>query len=124
MSGRLTAAALPIVVALTIAASRTSVTADSPFETIAVHGPSLEGNLEGDSPDRRVFVYLPPGYAKEPGRRFPVVYLLHGKAPDHLIVTHLRNGREVGKRLVCQYPQVAMYKGAGDTEDPASFACK
>jgi feruloyl esterase len=47
-----------------------------------------------------------------------------GKAPDHLIVTHLRNGREVRKRLVCQYPQVAMYKGAGDTEDPASFACK
>ena len=80
MSGRLTAAALPIVVAITIAAPRTSVTADSPFETIAVHGPSLEGNLEGDSPDRRVFVYLPPGYAKEPGRRFPVVYLLHGTA--------------------------------------------
>jgi hypothetical protein len=47
-----------------------------------------------------------------------------GKAPDHLIVTHLRNGRAVGKRLVCQYPQVAMYKGSGNTEDPASFVCK
>jgi feruloyl esterase len=47
-----------------------------------------------------------------------------GKAPDHLIVTHLQNGRAVGKRLVCQYPQVAMYKGSGNTEDPASFVCK
>ena len=35
-----------------------------------------------------------------------------------------KNGKEVGKRLVCQYPQVAMYKGSGNTEDPASFMCK
>ena len=32
-------------------------------ERIKVHGKSLEGNLEGDSPDRDVFIYLPPGYA-------------------------------------------------------------
>ena len=30
------------------------------MEKIVVHGKSLEGNLEGDSPDRDVFVYLPP----------------------------------------------------------------
>jgi S-formylglutathione hydrolase FrmB len=47
-------------------------------EKIKVHGKSLEGNLEGDSPDRDVFVYLPPSYAKEPNRRYPVVYFLHG----------------------------------------------
>jgi enterochelin esterase-like enzyme len=94
MSGRLTAAALPIVVAITIAAPRTSVTADSPFETLAVHGPSLEGNLEGDSPDRRVFVYLPPGYAKEPGRRFPVVYLLHGYGGGPDVWNNLHHLRE------------------------------
>ena len=43
-----------------------------------MHGKSLEGNLEGDSPDRDVFLYLPPSYAKEPNRRYPVVYFLHG----------------------------------------------
>jgi enterochelin esterase-like enzyme len=43
-----------------------------------VHGKSLEGNLEGDSPDRDVFIYLPPSYAKETSRRYPVVYFLHG----------------------------------------------
>ena len=29
-------------------------------ERMTVHGKSLEGNLEGDSPDREVTVYLPP----------------------------------------------------------------
>ena len=42
-----------------------------------VHGPSLEGNLLKDSPDRPVTVYLPPRYA-ETDRRYPVVDLLHG----------------------------------------------
>ena len=47
-------------------------------ERIKVHGTSLEGNLEGDSPDRDVVVYLPPSYAKSPKQRYPVVYFLHG----------------------------------------------
>ena len=47
-------------------------------ERIKVHGASLEGNLEGDSPDRDVIVYLPPGYATSRGRRYPVLYALHG----------------------------------------------
>jgi S-formylglutathione hydrolase len=47
-------------------------------EHITVHGKSLEGNLEGDSPDRDVFVYLPRSYATNRNQRFPVVYLLHG----------------------------------------------
>jgi len=47
-------------------------------ERVKVHGVSLEGNLEGDSPDRDVIVYLPPSYAKDGKRRYPVVYALHG----------------------------------------------
>ncbi|HEY7389044.1 MAG TPA: alpha/beta fold hydrolase [Bryobacteraceae bacterium] len=47
-------------------------------EKIKVHGKSLEGNLEGDSPDRDVFVYLPPSYNQQANRRYPVVYFLHG----------------------------------------------
>jgi S-formylglutathione hydrolase len=47
-------------------------------EKITVHGKSLEGNLDGDTPDRSVFVYLPPSYTTEVNRRYPVVYLLHG----------------------------------------------
>jgi enterochelin esterase-like enzyme len=47
-------------------------------ERITVHGTSLEGNLEGDSPDRDVIVYLPPSYAKDTTQRYPVLYALHG----------------------------------------------
>jgi enterochelin esterase-like enzyme len=47
-------------------------------EHIKIHGTSLEGNLEGDAVDRDVFVFLPPSYAKDKHRRYPVVYALHG----------------------------------------------
>ncbi len=47
-------------------------------ERVKVHGKSLEGNLEGDSPDRDVSIYLPPNYKKNKRQRYPVVYLLHG----------------------------------------------
>lgn len=42
-------------------------------EHVKVHGASLEGNLEGDAVDRDVFVFLPPGYARQKSRRYPVV---------------------------------------------------
>lgn len=48
------------------------------IEKITVHGKSLEGNLEGDSPDRDVFVYLPLSYATNKSQHYPVVYFLHG----------------------------------------------
>jgi enterochelin esterase-like enzyme len=54
------------------------VPATGTVEHITIHGKALEGNLEGDSPDREATVYLPPAYVSEPTRRFPVVYLLHG----------------------------------------------
>ena len=47
-------------------------------ERIKVHGKSLEGNLEGDSPDRDVIVYLPPSYQTNRSQRYPVMYFLHG----------------------------------------------
>ncbi|MEP7272660.1 MAG: alpha/beta hydrolase-fold protein, partial [Acidobacteriota bacterium] len=47
-------------------------------ERIKIHGTALEGNLEGDAVDRDVLVFLPPSYAREKSRRYPVVYALHG----------------------------------------------
>ncbi|MEI6947368.1 alpha/beta fold hydrolase [Paraflavisolibacter sp. H34] len=51
-------------------------------ERIKVHGKGLEGNLAGDPADRDVSVYLPAGYNKDPKRRYPVVYFLHGFTDD------------------------------------------
>lgn len=47
-------------------------------EHIKVHGEALAGNLEGDAVDRDVIVFLPPSYATDKTRHFPVVYALHG----------------------------------------------
>jgi feruloyl esterase len=47
-----------------------------------------------------------------------------GKVPDQLIMTHYKNGMEVGKRIACQYPKAPAYKGSGNPEDPANFICK
>jgi len=47
-------------------------------ERIKVHGETLKDNLEGDAADRDVLVFLPPSYAKDKSRRYPVVYALHG----------------------------------------------
>ena len=47
-------------------------------ERITIRGKALEGNLEGNAVDRPVLVVLPPSYAGERNRRYPVVYALHG----------------------------------------------
>jgi enterochelin esterase-like enzyme len=48
------------------------------IERIKVHAPTIQGNLEGDAADRDVLVLLPPSYGREPARRYPVIYALHG----------------------------------------------
>ena len=49
---------------------------------IKVHGKGLEGNLEGDSADRWVSIYLPASYQSNLKRRYPVIYFLHGYTDD------------------------------------------
>ena len=76
------------VIALAAAASPAQVATDAPppvagarpvtIERLKVPGPALEGNLEGNAADRDVLVVLPPTYATDTSRRYPVVYALHG----------------------------------------------
>ena len=70
--------ALVLTLGATLAAAQSAAPPRGSLERITVHGRSLEGNLEGDSPDRPVVVYLPPSYGREPARRYPVLYYLHG----------------------------------------------
>ena len=58
--------------------AQNSVVLKGTVERFKVHAKSLEGNLEGDSADRWVSVYLPPSYILKPKRRYPVIYFLHG----------------------------------------------
>src|SRR5213596_3492487 len=67
-----------LVLSLVLAQAANAQAPKGSVEHIKVHGKSLEGNLEGDSPDRDVFIYLPPSYATNKSKRYPVVYMLHG----------------------------------------------
>jgi enterochelin esterase-like enzyme len=64
-----------------------------------VHGKALEGNLEGDSPDRDALVYLPPSYLADQSRRFPVMYLLHGYGVRDIFAPLLASLQESGDGL-------------------------
>ena len=59
-------------------ASSPSVALKGTLERAKVHGRALEGNLMGESAEPEVSIYLPPSYAADRSRRYPVVYLLHG----------------------------------------------
>lgn len=85
---RMAAIVLPVALAslVTIASSQVKTEVPDPVpgakpvhrERIRVHSPAIEGNLEGDSADREVLVFLPPSYATQKTSRYPVIYALHG----------------------------------------------
>ncbi|MDE3109326.1 MAG: tannase/feruloyl esterase family alpha/beta hydrolase, partial [Acidobacteriota bacterium] len=46
-----------------------------------------------------------------------------GVAPMKIIASKSVEGKVVETRPLCPYPQVAIYKGSGDTNDAANFVC-
>jgi len=49
----------------------------------------------------------------------------HGKAPDTLTAKKTdANGNVTETRPLCAYPEAAVYKGHGDTDNAANFECK
>ena len=99
----LTLLAIALTLALPSAPASGQQKPDPPkgtMERITVHGRSLEGNLEGDSPDREVTVYLPPSYPRDQNRRYPVIYLLHGYGGrDNTFTERLASLQESADRL-------------------------
>jgi feruloyl esterase len=52
----------------------------------------------------------------------------NGVSPDRIIATKLNDPLDPAKgvkmtRPLCPFPQVAKYKGSGDTNDQANFDC-
>ena len=48
------------------------------LEELTIESRVLRGNPLGDPWERPLWIYLPPAYDAEPGRRFPVIYLIQG----------------------------------------------
>jgi len=46
------------------------------------------------------------------------------QAPEQIIAAHVTGATVDMTRPLCPYPQVAVYKGTGSTNDSASFSCK
>jgi len=68
-------AALGLLVACAVPASAQDA---ARVNWTSFHSPALEGNLEGNDPQRGVYVITPPGYEENTEKRYPVVYYLHG----------------------------------------------
>src|SRR5690606_18287579 len=64
--------------AIVLAATPAAAQETTRIELKTFHSPSIEGNLEGNSAERKVYVVTPPGYDENEGKRYPVVYFLHG----------------------------------------------
>ena len=67
-----------IVAALVALSAGLAAPALARVEKMTVHSASVEGNLEGNTADRTVFVILPDGYDAARKKRYPVLYFLHG----------------------------------------------
>jgi feruloyl esterase len=55
-------------------------------------------------------------------------WAVQGFAPNAIIATKYVNDLDPSQgvkmtRPLCPYPQIAVYKGSGDTNDAANFAC-
>jgi len=46
------------------------------------------------------------------------------RVPDQIVASRVRDAKVDRTRPLCPYPQVASYKGTGNTDDAASFVCK
>lgn len=51
-------------------------------------------------------------------------WVTEGVAPVEIVADHRANGVVIRTRPLCPYPQVAVYKGMGSTDDATSFMCK
>ena len=72
-----------IIVSMTLVSIELGAQGGGVTHVDTISAPSLRNNLIGDTNRREVTVYLPPGYGRNPRKRYPVVYLLHGFAANH-----------------------------------------
>lgn len=51
-------------------------------------------------------------------------WMATGTAPAQIVASHATDGKIDRTRPVCPYPQVAVYKGSGSTDEAANFSCR
>jgi enterochelin esterase-like enzyme len=118
-------------------AALAGIPAEARTEKVQVHGPSLEGNLEGNAAMREVRIFLPPGYDGDTNKRYPTVYFLHGYFANAEAYDGMVNFQEAvdaaaaaGNELIVIVPDAhtkqkgAMYSASPTTGDFEAFVAR
>ncbi len=80
-----------------------------------------------------VRLYMVPGMGHCGGGEGPNVFDMlsalqqwkeHGLAPKEVIASQIVSGNVIRTRPLCPYPQEAVYKGSGSTDEAQNFVCK
>jgi len=88
----------------------------------------------GPKAKESVRLFMVPGMGHCPGGNGPSTFDVDtiamldkwrstGQPPEQVIAQHRTNGQADRKILVCAYPNGAIYKGSGSSDDPANFRC-
>jgi feruloyl esterase len=95
---------------------------------------SVLARLGGESKTRDSYrLFMVPGMAHCGGgdgpNSFDMITPLQtwvetNKAPDRIEASRVRNGKTERTRPLCPYPQTAVYKGTGSTDDASNFVCR
>ena len=51
-------------------------------------------------------------------------WMARGSAPEQIVASHATEGKIDRTRPLCPYPQVAVYRGSGSTDEASSFSCR
>lgn len=104
----------------------------APFTSVQYYE-SVEKTLGRVAIDNSYRLFMVPGMAHCGGgdgtSTFDMIDTLeqwveHGKTPDQVSASRTRAGKTDRTRPLCPWPQVAVYKGQGSTDDSANFSCR
>jgi len=105
----------------------------SPFSTVEYYKSVIDSAARGTKPSDSIRLFLEPGMGHCGGGEGPNTFdkvgalenwVEKGKAPDKIIASHATKGVVDRTRPLCPYPQVATWKGSGNTDEAANFICK
>ena len=105
----------------------------SPLNSTQYYARVLESMGSAADVQRSYRLFMAPGMGHCSGGEGPSVFDMvgaleqwveHGQAPDRIVASHAVNGRVDRSRPLCPFPQIAVYKGTGSTDEAASFECR
>ena len=105
----------------------------SPLNSTQYYARVLESMGSAADVQRSYRLFMAPGMGHCSGGEGPSVFDMvgaleqwveHGQAPDRIVASHAVNGRVDRTRPLCPFPQTAVYKGTGSTDEAASFECR